>query len=155
MFGYRATTGIDPSFTCRFATVNTNSGCNPLATQFTNTSGGAISYSWHFGNGDSSTTTDPSYTYSIPGLYSPVLIATNNFGCSDTFTFQPGIESLLTPVAAFSVDTTAVCFGDVLQFSDQSNDTLAPAYQWDFGFTTSTLMNPVITGSSSGILMSL
>ncbi|MBK7886173.1 MAG: PKD domain-containing protein [Bacteroidetes bacterium] len=133
------------------ATVNTNSGCNPLSTQFTNTSGGAISYTWYFGNGDSSTTTDPSYTYSIPGQYTPVLIATNNFGCSDTFTFQPGIESLLTPVAAFSVDTTAVCFGDVLQFNDQSNDTIAPTYQWDFGFTTSTLMNPVITGNSSGI----
>ncbi len=54
---------------------------------FTNSSTGAVSYVWNFGNGQSSTqvTPDP-VIYSAPGTYTVVLIATSADGCPDTAT---------------------------------------------------------------------
>ena len=54
---------------------------------FTNSSTGAVSYVWNFGNGQSSTqfTPDP-VIYSAPGTYKVVLIATSADGCRDTAT---------------------------------------------------------------------
>lgn len=42
---------------------------------FTNTSANSTSYEWLFGNGATSTTTSPVYTYSTPGVYTVKLIA--------------------------------------------------------------------------------
>lgn len=61
---------------------------------FTNTSSGAISYSWDFGDGGTSTATDPTYTYTTPGLRTVVLTATNSDGCDGVF--QEDILVLLT-----------------------------------------------------------
>lgn len=52
---------------------------------FTNTSNGADSYEWNFGDGQGSTVTNPSHSY--PGTaedYEIELIAINNEGCTDT-----------------------------------------------------------------------
>lgn len=133
------------------ATVNTNAGCNPLFVQFTNSSSGASSYTWYFDTGDSSAIVDPVYTYNNPGFFNPTLVATNNFGCKDTFVFNPGIESLPTPTALFSSDTTRACFGNLIQFFDQSVDVQSPSYYWDFGCSTSTAINPVLSCNAAGI----
>ena len=65
---------------------NIQIGCNPLQIDFNNTSTGLVNshYSWSFGNLDTSNLTSPSYTYSNSGVYSPMLIVTNEGGCSDT-----------------------------------------------------------------------
>lgn len=52
--------------------------------QFTNQSTGAISYDWNFGDGNSSTITNPTHNYPLVGFYNVNLIATNQFGCKDT-----------------------------------------------------------------------
>lgn len=95
-------------------TVTTNSGCtnnnasapyvisvfpNPIAafslnsTSFflpseqmitTNSSVGATTYFWDFGDGGNSTAVEPTYLYSSIGNYIVTLIATNQYGCSDT-----------------------------------------------------------------------
>ncbi|MEO7769163.1 MAG: PKD domain-containing protein, partial [Ferruginibacter sp.] len=52
---------------------------------FNNFSTGAISYLWNFGDGQTSTDTDPSHQYGATGTYNTCLIATNVAGCSDTF----------------------------------------------------------------------
>lgn len=49
-----------------------------------NMSTGAISYYWTFGDGGTSTTTNPQYLYNSVGVYPIMLIATSSFGCSDT-----------------------------------------------------------------------
>ncbi|MBK9793184.1 MAG: M4 family metallopeptidase [Sphingobacteriales bacterium] len=51
---------------------------------FTNQSTAAVSYLWKFGDGDSSTTMNPSHTYNTPGFYTVTLIATNSQGVKDT-----------------------------------------------------------------------
>ena len=60
--------------------------------QFTNTSLGAITYKWNFGDGNSFTTskrdTTISYQYQKTGSYNACLVATNATGCSDTTCIQ-------------------------------------------------------------------
>ncbi|XOV93542.1 MAG: immunoglobulin-like domain-containing protein [Bacteroidota bacterium] len=53
---------------------------------FENTSENATSYSWDFGDGETSELEDPSHTYAEAGNYSVKLTASNAAGDSDTFT---------------------------------------------------------------------
>ncbi len=57
--------------------------CPPLIVQFGNTSSGASTYIWNFGNGISSSVTNPSTVYTMPGVYTVLLVATGN-GCTDS-----------------------------------------------------------------------
>lgn len=49
-----------------------------------NMSSGASTYQWSFGDGGTSTATNPQYVYSSVGVYTIQLIATSSFGCPDT-----------------------------------------------------------------------
>ncbi|MCX6284677.1 MAG: PKD domain-containing protein [Bacteroidetes bacterium] len=51
-----------------------------LTVTFTNTSTGADSYSWNFGDGQTSTAASPVHTYAADGIYTIVLTATNTNG---------------------------------------------------------------------------
>lgn len=57
----------------------TQSIASPLVT-FTNTSQNAVSYAWDFGDGQTSTQSDPVHNYSVEGLYDVRLITTNPCG---------------------------------------------------------------------------
>lgn len=108
----------------------TNNNCVGLVTSFQNTSTGATSYLWNFGDGNTSTATSPSYTYTQPGSYNVSLIATSVAGCSDTI-FQP-ITIYPKPVADFSF--VSACPNSPVSFSNNSSiagGTLN--YFWVFG----------------------
>jgi len=62
--------------TAGFAAANTSSCTAPLTVNFTNTSNGATSYVWNFGDGGTSTSASPAYTYTAPGVYNVQMIAT-------------------------------------------------------------------------------
>ena len=67
-------------------TPSAQTGSAPLAVTFANTSSGASIYGWNFGsNTTTSTAQNPSYTYTNPGTYTVVLIASNGI-CADTTT---------------------------------------------------------------------
>lgn len=51
---------------------------------FTNTSKGADSYQWNFGDNTGSTETNPTHLYKKTGTYLACLIALNKYGCYDT-----------------------------------------------------------------------
>lgn len=53
---------------------------NPLMVQFTNTSKNFTSLSWDFGDGQTSTETNPSHTYAAEGEYTVKLTASNSGG---------------------------------------------------------------------------
>lgn len=59
---------------------NVTFGKKPLSVTFRNTSTGATSYSWSFGDGTTSTLQSPVHTYSKSGSYSVSLTATNQSG---------------------------------------------------------------------------
>jgi PKD repeat protein len=52
--------------------------------RFINYSSDAVSFKWNFGDGNSSEFFEPYYTYSKSGNYNVKLVATSNYGCSDS-----------------------------------------------------------------------
>ncbi|MEY4702852.1 MAG: hypothetical protein RIR96_749 [Bacteroidota bacterium] len=71
---------------------------------FNNGSNGAIRYQWNFGDGESSSETNPEHLYLSTGSYNAQLIAYNEYGCTDTFTRRVSalIEPLLDVPNAFT-----------------------------------------------------
>ena len=69
------------------------SGDVPLAVTFSSAGssdpdGSIASYLWEFGDGGTSTTANPSHTYSVPGQYVALLTVTDNLGASTRNTVQ-------------------------------------------------------------------
>ncbi|MDP6877212.1 MAG: PKD domain-containing protein [Candidatus Marinimicrobia bacterium] len=79
--------------TARFTyTVDADNG---LLVNFTNSSLNADTYSWGFGDGETSTDMSPSHTYAADGLYDVTLTATNSGG-SNSVTEELELTSVLT-----------------------------------------------------------
>jgi gliding motility-associated-like protein len=138
------------------ANFNLPNVCLPAGTaNFTSTStissGAITSYAWDFGDGNTSTTQNPTNTYTTTGPYNVTLTVTSDNGCVDTKT-----QSLTTiyaePQAAFNAPAE-VCIGAPVSFTDIST---APAssvtqWAWDFGDgNTSTIRNPSHTYATAG-----
>ncbi len=81
---------------------------------FTNSStGGNLSYSWDFGDGNNSTDENPSHTYGSNGLFTVTLTVTNSCG-SDVFTQQidlttVGIDEFAGDFVIFPNPATEMC----------------------------------------------
>lgn len=131
--------------------------CGPFTVQFSNLSlpnqsgmdRSSMSFAWDFGNGQTSTDSVPTATFTntgvIDSVYRVELIATNAFGCSDTtvdsirvhpdpkvdFTAQP-----LQACAPFVIDTSVVSYVDYpaangsyrFQFLDVKTDSLLASF---------------------------
>jgi len=121
-------------------TVVNNEGCAPYSVNFTNTSIGAVSYNWNFGNGNFSTLSNPQNVFVNPGNYSVVLTATSLSG--QTNTFSMAISALPGPVVGFSVSDNDGC-EDQSTFLFTNTSTGAVSYFWDFDDGTSAIQaNP-------------
>ncbi|MFH2096749.1 MAG: PKD domain-containing protein, partial [Bacteroidota bacterium] len=123
-----------------------DSVCRGQASTFTNQSsitvGSIINYSWDFGNGQSSNSQHPGYTYPTNGIYTVQLTATSNQGCIDS-SFQI-VKIYSTPVVGFSVQNA--CHNIPVNFTNNSYSPTGDNLQfyWDFGDATgfSTDTNP-------------
>lgn len=71
-------------------------GLAPLEVDFTNQSSGATSYTWIFGDGNTSSLVYPSNTYLTFGDYTATLIAADSLGCSDTATITIIVTDIFT-----------------------------------------------------------
>jgi gliding motility-associated-like protein len=133
-------------------TVNNQSGCPPLVVSFTNTSTGAISYSWNLGNGTPPTSvTNPQTSYLTPGTYTATLTAIGPNNTTSVKTMTITVHPV--PTVQFTASPTSGCPGTTVQFTDQSNLQVpgAGTYLWDFGGgSTSTQQNPSHTFTTSG-----
>ncbi len=93
-------------------TATPTSGNAPLTVNFTNQStGGATSWLWNFGNGATSTLQNPAQQYTAPGTYTVTLTATNACGSDDevktnyiTVTNTPVNVALNKPATASSTN---------------------------------------------------
>jgi len=95
---------------------------------FTDASTGApTSYSWHFGDGGTSSEKNPQYTYKAAGSYTVTLEVSNSGGSSSKSKF---VELSLgsAPQAAFGFTIT----GRQVNFVDQSKGN-PTSWQWQFG----------------------
>ncbi|MEI9955526.1 MAG: PKD domain-containing protein [Ferruginibacter sp.] len=126
-----------------FTAVNTTSCKAPLTVSFTNTSTGAATYNWDFGDGNSSTVKSPTHTYTTTGTFSVTLIVTNANGCSDTLK-KPELVKIQPPLIVINNLPVKDCAPLKWTFSSTATS-IDPivSYQWDFGDgNTSTLPNP-------------
>ena len=113
--------------------------------------GPLLTYLWNFGDGNTSTATNPVHNFVTGGPFPVTLTATSNNGCIDD-TVRTIANIYAQPQAAFNAPSE-VCLGAPVNFSDQSTATNSTVTQWawDFGDgTTSTLQNPVKNYSVAG-----
>lgn len=132
--------------TAAFSATNRTACRPPLTVNFTNTSIGAFSYNWDFGDGSTATAQNPSHTYNTYGSFTVRLIASNFFGCSDTLTLNDYVQ-ILAPQASINNLPQSGCSPLTWTFSSTINSPdPVVSYFWDLGDgTTSTLSNPTHT----------
>jgi PKD repeat protein len=126
------------------------SGSVPLTVQFTDTSTNSpTSWSWDFGDGNTSTAQNPANTYSTAGNYTVSLTATNTAG-SNTATQTGYITVSDIPLASFYGSETSGTAPFTVEFTDTSTNS-PTSWSWDFGDgNTSTAQNPANTYSTAG-----
>ncbi|WP_290792281.1 PKD domain-containing protein [Flavihumibacter sp. UBA7668] len=116
-------------------TIDKPGGCAPHAVSFTNTSTGttaATSYSWSFGNGNTSALKNPGATYNDEKVYSVTLTAKDG-SQSSTKTLQVTVYK--KPEVDFSSNVLKGCAPLAVELSSSStagNGTIS-SYFWDFG----------------------
>ncbi len=116
--------------------------CPPLTVHFTNTSVGALFYSWKLGDGSSSTTMNPTNLYITTGYDTVRLIVSNTWGCKDT---TYGHVSIFGYAGAFSYTPDSGCVPLTVHFSATISN--VPNIIWDFsdGYTSSASMVDTIS----------
>jgi len=127
-----------------------NNVCMGTNVHFNNLSSGITSSFWMFGDGGTSTATNPNHLYSASGVYTVKLAVTDAHGCADTATLLNYIYVAPSPHAAFTMsDSFAVCPPLNVHFANAS--TSAVSYQWSFGTgATSAATNPSTPYTTSG-----
>src|SRR5690606_16072306 len=120
----------------------------PYSVTFQNQSSGpgSISYSWDFGNGQTSTATNPVAVYDAPGTYTVSLNAQSNLGCSGSI--QHTIT--ISPVGTDFIAPASVCLNQPVNFQNSSTEPPISSL-WTFGDGTfSGAINPVKTFLTPG-----
>jgi gliding motility-associated-like protein len=130
-----------------------NGGCLNTVSQFANTSsisvGNIALFTWNFGNGITSNAVNPSFTYTVPGTYSPTLTAFSDQGCVSSLVNTLVID----PLPNVMFNAAAACVNSPIQTVNSSS--IAPgsitSYTWNFADGNTTVaFNPVHTFSNSG-----
>jgi len=129
---------------------------NPCTYFFSNNStpAGGLSYSWDFGDGNTSANGNPTHIYANNGNYQVTLIVSNSSGC---------VDSINRTVSVLGCNTVSTCQANFIatpsmsnpctyQFRDLSSASASIVNrQWDFGDGgTSNLPVPTHTYTSSG-----
>ncbi|MES2591150.1 MAG: PKD domain-containing protein [Bacteroidota bacterium] len=121
-----------------FADVCLNQAMNFYDSSYV-TNGSISSWSWNFGDGSVSVTTQNAvYMYMNAGAYTVSLIVASANGCKDTVVKNVVVHPL--PVAHFTTDNA--CDGSSVAFNDASSIPVNPgndalqSWSWDFGDNT-------------------
>lgn len=146
---------INPSPIAGF-TANFTTGCAPSTIQFTDATnpvaGTIVSREWDFGDGSTSTATNPSHQYTTPGYYQVSLKVVSSTGCQGFAAIARYIRIVPGIVPDFSFSTPATCrapFG--VNFTNLSSGPGNLTYQWNFDNSTgSTQESPTATYGATG-----
>ena len=115
-----------------------DSGCPSLVVTFTNTSTGASTYTWNYGNGSTSNGLNPTETFSnttnSSKIYTVSLVGSSPAGCKDST--KSTIKVFGKPTASFTSNAQANCAPFNVTFTNTS--LAATSYLWDFGDGTAT-----------------
>ena len=106
--------------------------CEGVKLTFQNTSKFSTKYFWDFGDGNSSTAANPTYTYTQSGTYTIKLLAINDYDCKDVLEKKITVTVEAKPKAAFKVNEDSTCdAGFAFQFTP--TDAGAKKWFWSFG----------------------
>ncbi len=132
-----------------FSVQGNTSGCAPFTVQFINQSQHAVCFFWDFGNGNTSTLSNPVTVYLQPGSYTVKLVAMSSGGQSDSLIRYHYITVSASPSVNFIATSTSACVNETIQFQNLSQNFISCL--WDFGDgTTSTDVSPSHTYSMAG-----
>lgn len=131
--------------------------CQNAPVTFSNETAGTVEeYLWHFGEGSSSSQTNPSHTYTVDNDYDVTLTATTSDGCQNFKTKTVPVYQQPQPDFALELPPFS-CSGSPSQFDDATpspTDSNIASWSWDFGDTgsgnTSTTKNPQHTYADAG-----
>ncbi len=129
------------------------SGCQPLVVTINNNSSmGAESFDWDFGDGGINNTSEPVYTYQAAGAFNLRLTASNRCGQSN-FSIPVNVWALPTPT--FNVSTDTACTGE--EITVQNTSAGISSLQWFFsdGYTASSNVIQHIFPDSGQFLVKL
>jgi gliding motility-associated-like protein len=108
--------------------------CLGLTQQFTNQSVNGQFWVWDFGDpatlADTSSQSDPSWTYASPGTYTVRLIANPGWPCADT---SFAVYNVFLPITPTFVPPANACGTSELAFTATGNFSAAADVVWDFG----------------------
>jgi len=145
-----ASAKVTPNPVAAFTAANS---CEDTVVTFVNNSsipeGTITTYKWYFGDGDSSSTPDPTHAYASAGTYSVTLVAWSDNGCRGEITKTITIYD--NPVADFNFSN--VCQNEVFSATDASTVANGSIVSWFWTFgdgSTSTTQNPTHSYSTSG-----
>ncbi|WP_339895993.1 PKD domain-containing protein [uncultured Algibacter sp.] len=93
-----------------------------LTVTFTDASILAVSHSWDFGDGNTSTEVNPTYTYAVAGTYDVMLTTTNNAGVSRSVTKPVPVGGIEATFKAIVLNSTG---------NDHTSNTGDNADAWD------------------------
>ena len=143
------------------ATGTPQSGTAPLEVSFSSSGsndpdGSITSYSWNFGDGNSSTEANPTHTYNAAGNYTATLTVTDNQGATgtDNVAITVNAPSNQSPVANASANPQSGEAPLLVSFSSAGSndpDGSIASYAWNFGDgNSSTEANPTHTYNAAG-----
>jgi len=131
-----------------------DTSCAGQPITFTDVSAGngstIVSWTWDFGDGNTSALQNPVHPYATSGSFLVTLIVSSNSGCADTVQHMVVADSLPEPLFT----APSVCFNDTTYFTDMSiaHGSAINSWFWDFGDgNTSVQQNPEHLYGASGV----
>lgn len=111
----------------KFTVSDSIGNCPPLIVNFTNQSTGYVDLKWDFGDGNTSTLTNPIHYYNSAGIFYAKLVATGPGGCTDIATQKIVVKG---PSGNFTYTPLSGCNPLTVSFNAVTQNTTS--FVWDF-----------------------
>ncbi|MCB9879479.1 MAG: PKD domain-containing protein [Planctomycetes bacterium] len=128
------------------------SGFVPFQVAFTDASVGATSWAWDF-DGDTvvdSTDQNPSFDYTIAGIFDVTLTATGPGG-TDTFTFNNCVQADGAVSASFTLSASSAYTNQTINLDASGSSGTISLYEWDFDNNFATVEVSTVSPTVNGV----
>ncbi|MBW7912268.1 MAG: PKD domain-containing protein [Taibaiella sp.] len=112
--------------------------CEKTGAQFNNRSENALTFLWKFGDGRTSSESNPKHVYDTAGTYIITMYAYNPGTCNGVDSLTDTIQVESTPIANFRHDPIIPVTNEPIKFTNLSQR--ATSWVWDFGDNTFTTL---------------
>lgn len=111
-----------------------------------------LNFIWNFGDGNTSTSVNPTHSYAAANNYNVTLTATSSNGCVKD-SIKQFSSFFPKPIAKFGTSAIQICEGKESVFTDSSSAQNSSIVQWQWNFgngNSSSLQNPKVTYALPG-----